>query len=164
MGIFLISLFEDDNLYRKVFSNVKHESKKFAPNTKILQQGRRHEYFCYIKSGQVRVVINEERHGKEIHTIISNLGPGDIFGEFIIFNQMPAGADIITTEPTEVICIEVKSFKKFLEQDPELGYRILFDFLSTIVTRLQSTNNAVLQVMGYALDYQKKLSETIKTK
>lgn len=160
MGKTISSIFTSGKFYETVFSKkVKHEIKTIEPNTKIIHQGRKHSFFCYIKSGNVNVVINEVYKNKNIHTILSTMGPGDVFGEFVIFNDMPAGADIMTVGKCEIIMIDVASFKQFLENDPEYGYQILFELLQMIVTRLQKANSTLLQVLEYAVDYQKLIAD-----
>ena len=156
----LASLFRNKLLYEEVFSKtVLVKEEVIEPNTKLIRQGKKHNHFYYVISGQLRVVITEMHQKKSMHTIVSKLHAGDVFGEFVIFNDMVAGADVITDTDCEILKIDVESFKAFLESDPELGYKVLFDFLQVIVTRLQKTNGTLLRIMEYAVDYQKLLSK-----
>lgn len=156
----LNSLFYNEAFYHDIFSKkVRVSEEVVAPNVKLIQQGKKYDCFYYIKSGQLRVVINELHQKKNIHTVINKLGAGDVFGEFVIFNDAAAGADVITVSECTIIKIEVNSFKAFLESDPELGYKVLFGFLQAIVTRVQRINVTVLNIMEQAMDYQKMLTK-----
>ncbi len=156
----LNSLFRNEAFYHDIFSKkVLVSEELIAPNVKLIQQGNKYDCFYFVKSGQLRVVINELHRKKNIHTVINKLVAGDVFGEFVIFNDLAAGADVITVSECTIIKIDVNSFKTFLESDPELGYKVLFEFLQIIVTRVQRTNVAILNIMEHAMDYQKMLTK-----
>ncbi len=166
MGNIISSLFNDKLFYDQVFkTQVKHTTKKFKPNKKILKQGNKYSYFGFIKSGTVRVILNEDGNGngkKELHTIIASLEQNDIFGEFSLFGDYPASAHVITVTEAEIIMIDVKSFRDFLEADTQIGYKIFFEMLQNLVHRLHHTNTTVLHLLNSAIDFQKQLHQLIR--
>ena len=85
----LNSLFKNNIFYEEIFlKRVKVTQESIPPNVKLICQGEKYNYFYYIKSGELRVVLNDPKNKKNLHTIINTLEAGDLFGEFVIFNDM----------------------------------------------------------------------------
>ena len=73
---------------------------------------------CYlIVRGKVRVVRGGE--------VLAELGPGQIFGELSVLDQMPRVAHVITAEPTLCLGLASWDFTKLLEQNPKITLNIL---------------------------------------
>lgn len=133
-------------------TQVKHETKNFNANQKILLEGKPHTNFYLIKNGKVRVSVTGEIEGKQpVHPGIMELGPDDVFGEFGIFDSSPASADVIAISDIELIEVDIQSFKTFLEANPQIGYKILLDLFTTLVTRLKQSNNKVLNLFKWGI-------------
>ena len=166
MGNVISSLFNDKLFYDQVFkSQVKHTISVVAAKEKIISQGDKHPFFCFIKSGSVQVVLNEKLLDQyPIHTIVATLSQNDIFGEFRMFDDYPASADVITVKESEIVAIDVKSFRAFLDSDPQLGYKVFLEMLQVLVKRLHHSNDTVMHLMKSAVDFQKQLHQLIQEK
>lgn len=110
--------------------------KKFGLGAVIIKQGTQGENFYAVRSGLVKVYLDEE--GKE--TIVGFLGEGDCFGEMSLLNGEPTAATVETVEPT--LCL-VQSREQFLEmmQAHPLFYRV---FNQLLTRRMQSVYREVL--------------------
>ena len=83
---------------------------EFPPERPIARQGEVGTGFFLIVRGRVRVVHDG--------VTIAHLGPGEVFGEISVLDQMPRIASVIAVEPT--ICLGVASwdFERLLEEQP----------------------------------------------
>lgn len=153
------SLVKDPLLYEHVFSKkVKHEQKKYPANHKIILQGDNIPSFYYILSGSVRIVVRKKfRRQNKLYnasSILGKLGPNDIFGLFSMFDDEAAGADLITDVESEIIEIDKKSFMKFLNSEPDFGYKLMYDIAFFLVKKLRASNDTLMEVTNCAIALQ----------
>lgn len=146
------------NLIKSLFENpqfksqVKYAIKKYEANDKILEQGKEHPNLFLIKNGKVRVIVNaEDRESTVIHPGIANLGDDDIFGEFALFDDLPASADVIALDESELVEIDIKSFQKFLETNPQFGYQFYKEILQSLVKRLRHADKAIFNLYAWGM-------------
>lgn len=133
-------------------SNVIHRTKKFNPNDKILIQGEMHPCIYLIKSGKVRIVVSGDLEEKKmLRPGVNELGQDDIFGEFGIFDDSPASADVIAITKTELIEIDIASFKKYLQDNPKIGYEIFLEMLKILVQRLRHADKTIVNLFAWGI-------------
>lgn len=134
-------------------AQVKFLTKKYNANEKIIQQGKFHECVYLIKKGKVRIMVSPEMKNNElaVHPGIAELGPGEIFGEFGLFDDLPASADVIVVSESEVIEIDISSFRSFLQNNPDLGYHIVVNMLQTLIHRLRHANKAIINLYSWGI-------------
>lgn len=139
--------------------NVLYNIKKFHPNEKILEQGKKHSCVYLIKDGKVRIVVSgsspvsagSSKKEPVVKPGVNELGSDDIFGEFGIFDDAPASADVVAITETELIEIDIESFKNFLQKNPEIGYEILFEMLKVLVKRLRHANITIVNLFSWGI-------------
>src|SRR5690349_12483073 len=84
-------------------SKVKCSTKTFAPNEVILSQGELHHTIFLINKGMARVIVHSEiKENSPLKPGIADLGPNDIFGEFGLFDELPASADVMALVESEL--------------------------------------------------------------
>ncbi len=90
---------------------------EFPAGRYIVRQGQVGTGCYLVVSGRVRV----ERGGEALN----RLGPGEIFGELSLLDQMPRMAHVVAEEPT--ICLGLASwdFTRLLERNPKITLAIL---------------------------------------
>ena len=133
-------------------SQVTHATIKLEANQHLLRQGEKHSNIFIIISGKVRVAVSGmEDTSKNVHPGITELGPENIFGEFSLFDDSPASADIITMSETELIKIDTQSFKVFLETNQEVGYKIFMEMLKALVGRLRQADKTILNLYAWGI-------------
>lgn len=89
---------------------------------------------CYIvRSGCTRA-IREHSDGRTI--TLANFGPGDIFGEFAMFDDERRSATVEAVERTEAIAILGGDMRRLLRKHPDISIKLL----SAFVRRLRATN------------------------
>lgn len=131
-------------------TEVKNHIILLETHQKIVEQGKVHLSFYLINKGKLRVIINPGKQGS-IHPSIAELGPGDIFGEFSLFDDGPANADVIAVTPSELVEIDKKSFLNYLEKNTEVGYLILTEMLKTLTKRLRNADKTILCLYTWGL-------------
>lgn len=132
--------------------HVKHTTRVFHSEEKILQQGKMHHSIYFIKSGAVKVSVSANVEGKKpVHPGIIELSAGELFGEFGLFDDFPASADVIAISKCELIEIDISSFRKFLDENPQIGYKVLLEIMKTLVKRLRHADIAILNLFTWAL-------------
>jgi CRP/FNR family transcriptional regulator, cyclic AMP receptor protein len=128
-------------------SEVKFITRKFAANEKILEQGKQHRDFYLIRSGSVRVIVKTEINERsQLRPGIADLISGDVFGEFGLFDDLPTSADVIAVTESELIEIDIATFKNFLEKNQKIGYLIFLAMLKTLVKRLRHADKTILNL------------------
>jgi CRP/FNR family transcriptional regulator, cyclic AMP receptor protein len=78
------------------------------------QPGR--EFFVLIEGG-VRV----SRKGRKL----SDLGPGDWFGEIALLTNAPRTATVTATSPVRVLVVTDRSFRRLVESMPTIALKVL---------------------------------------
>lgn len=132
-------------------SQVKCITKRYHANEKIIHQGKVHTRVCIIKHGRVRILVKPVSGDVPVHPGIAELGPEEMFGEFAIFDDMPASADVISLSDCVICEIDIHSFREFLKQNPELCAEFLFDLVRSLIKRLRHTNNAVVSLYAWGI-------------
>lgn len=133
-------------------TNVKTKLKTIKPNKKIIQQGIVHEYLYLIETGQVRIIVNGHLNKDvDLHPGMTDLGVGEIFGEFGLFDDEPASADVCAVTEVKLIAIEKKSLRRYMDSHKVKGYIILMEMFSKLVCQIRHSNNTVVSLYCWGI-------------
>lgn len=139
----------DDTNFQK---QVKFTIKTFKQNEKIIEQGKQTPGVYLIKSGLVRVVVHSELDEKKVVSPgIADLKPNDIFGEFSLFDRLPASADVIAEQESELVEIDIPSFRKFLRSNLEVASEVYFEILKNLVSRLRHADKTIVNLYMWGI-------------
>lgn len=95
----------------------------FEEGQAVLVQGEVDDSNLFIiVVGRVEVRTVDE-HGKTV--ILSSLENGDMFGEFALFTREARSADVITTEYTEVLKIDMERLDEIFEVDARTAFKLV---------------------------------------
>ncbi|MCL2399820.1 MAG: cyclic nucleotide-binding domain-containing protein [Defluviitaleaceae bacterium] len=113
-------------------------AKSYSKNTIIIREKDKEPYCMYIiLQGNVRIVKN---YGAVDQVLITQLGPGDFFGEMSLFLLKPRAATVITSsEETVVLEINQMNAYSIIENNSELLYKIV----KTLCERIDYLNGKV---------------------
>ena len=149
----LHTLLQEDPVFK---NNVKFITRQFKANDKILEQGQLHKSVYLIKSGKVRVVVHADiKESSPMRPGIADLGVHDVFGEFALFDNMPASADVIAVDDSELIEIDIPSLKTFLEKNPEIAYTFFVAMINTLVSRLRHADKSIFTLYSWGMKAHK---------
>ncbi|MCP4348952.1 MAG: cyclic nucleotide-binding domain-containing protein [Desulfobacterales bacterium] len=105
--------------------------KKFPADAYVMQKGEPGVKLYIIISGRVEVLAGDEIN-------IAFLEKGEVFGEMSLLSGEPAVATVKTAEPTRVLFINGKDFRRLLNKFPSLQMY----FARLLARRLAETNVA----------------------
>lgn len=77
---------------------------------------------------------------------LETLGPGSVLGWSWLIEPRTWSFDARAVEPAKVIALEAAGLRAAMEDDPELGYRMLKRFLDVFTKRLQETRLQLLDL------------------
>lgn len=153
----LLQLMEDLLKNKNFLAKVKVSTKSFKANEKILSQASVHRKVYIIRKGKVRIIVQSEDKVKS-----SNLRPGiadletnDIFGEFGLFDDQPASADVIALIDSELIEIDIPTFRTFLNETPEIASKIYFSIIQILVKRLRHADKTIFSLYTWGMKAHK---------
>jgi putative oxidoreductase len=90
--------------------------------TRIVSQGEAPEFFYVIQSGRVRVFRETEDH---IRTDLTELGPGNYFGEVALVTGQPRSASVEALENSVLVKVSKPEFDRLLDHNPQLARHII---------------------------------------
>lgn len=135
----MLSLIESLLTDKHFLSCVKHIINTYPVGEKILEEGK------------VRITLSGDVI-KTINPSVADLEKGDVFGEFSLFEDSPSSANVVTISEAQLIQIDIQSFRKFLDTNPDIGYQFLHEFFFIFVRRLQKANKSVLRLLEWGLN------------
>jgi CRP/FNR family transcriptional regulator, cyclic AMP receptor protein len=89
----------------------------FDPGEKIFLEDEIGDCMFVVRSGSVEVIT--------FGTMLENIGPGGMFGEMALIEDLPRSAAAIATTPTEVAVIDRSTFVSLVREDPDFPFRLL---------------------------------------
>jgi len=129
----------------------------YKPNEKIMQAGVNYPHFFLVRKGKVKVILKNEKNTRHsFGSIIAELGEGELFGEFSIFDDQPSKTEVSAVTITQITKIDKSSFMNFLELNPKVGYQVLYEMTRHLIRRLRDENRLVSRVIDSTIDMQKK--------
>jgi len=119
---------------------------KFPENHEIIKENSSGNDLFVILQGEVRVskFVNDKEEA------ITFLKKGAMFGEMALIGNMKRTASIISHTETVVYKINGEKFIKFMEQNPEAGYKIMRKMAVNLAQRLKDLNDRYQSILSMA--------------
>jgi len=139
----LFAGFPDEQL--RVIASVV--SRRNVPRgTIVIVEGDPTDSLYIIIAGRLKVMMSDSE-GKEV--ILAMLGPGEYFGEMGLIDESPRSATVMTVEPSELIVVTKREFKKILSENFDMAETVM----RGLVRRLREADRkigslALLDVYG----------------
>src|SRR5438874_1089907 len=109
----------------------------FPPNTVIVREGEPGNSMFFITAGLVEVRKKDANTG--IDFLLTEMGPGQNFGEMSLLTGKPRTASVMPVQPTTCAVLEQKDFQDLMMQFPKMGLA-----LTTILAeRVESASQQV---------------------
>ena len=103
--------------------------KSYKKHTIILDQGDETSSLYVILSGSIKVFLADE-NGKEI--VLSNMGPGEYFGELALMGETQRSASVMTQEDSQFAVISKSALKTCLANNPDMAFNIINGLMNRI--------------------------------
>jgi type IV pilus assembly protein PilB len=112
----LFSVFSFDECQQVV---KRMRRRDFPPSTMIVREGAPGNSMFFIITGKVE--IRKKDPNTNIDFLLSEMGPGQNFGEMSLLTGKPRTATVLTMEPTTCAVLEQKDFQELILQFPKMG-------------------------------------------
>ncbi|MFC1684964.1 Crp/Fnr family transcriptional regulator [Pseudomonadota bacterium] len=126
--------------------------RSFQSHEAIVQEGDDGQTLFLITAGTLRVtasvIIEEDRR---VQPGLCDLSAGDLFGELCLFGNHPRSASVVAVTDGELIEIDAKQLRTYMDANPETGYLILKELFDTITQRLNKANKRAEQLFSWGL-------------
>lgn len=94
----------------------------YAPGALIFSEGEPGQTLFLVERGQVRIFIQND-NGQEIS--VNVCGPGDLFGELAVIDQLPRSATAQAMGDTRVLSLTRDRFRDHLRRSPQLALNFM---------------------------------------
>lgn len=111
----------------------------YARDERLARQGEPGDTFFILRSGRVRIDVDDVLGDSLAAVTVNQLGPGDFFGEMSLLTGAPRGATVIAEEDTEALVVAQADIAPLLQANPELPER-----LGAVLARRMEMNQAAL--------------------
>ena len=105
-------------------------------HTTVFYDGDKSQSVFIIMAGRMHV-LNSETDGKEF--IISQMGPGELFGEMGLIDGSLRSATVVAAEPSTLVEISSQAFLACLEQNPDVAVAVT----KSVAERLRKATTTV---------------------
>jgi CRP-like cAMP-binding protein len=110
------------------------EEQRYMEGARVVREGDVGDTFYVILEGGANVVSGSGR-------IVNRLQPGDFFGEISLLDGGPRTATVVADTPLTMLALPRKAFLKAIEQEPEVGVKLL-NYAASMLRRLQRSATA----------------------
>lgn len=126
--------------------------RRYTAGSVIFNMGDESNNVYLILSGEVQATGSAQTSdGKELKPSFKTFVEGELFGEMVLFDQLPRSAMVSAIDDTEVAEINGQALLDYMDSHPEQGYRILSCIVTSLVSRLRETNEKLFSVYSWGL-------------
>ena len=104
----------------------------FDADDVVVREGERGDELFIVISGMLNILRGEQ--------ILSEVGPGEHFGEMALIRSSPRSATVTALARSELIAIRRSDFFEILRKEHELAVKLLWQFLGVLADRLDQTS------------------------
>lgn len=145
----LIELLMENKSFKE---QVKYSYTIYKAKQIILNNSVANKNLYIVCSGKVRVyLLASIKNDKILHPGVADLCIGEVFGELGLFNEPSGIADVVAITNTELIEIDIQSFEIFLDNHPEIGYKVLREILHIVINRLKHSNQSLVNLLAWGI-------------
>jgi CRP/FNR family cyclic AMP-dependent transcriptional regulator len=118
---------------------------KFDKDHMVLKEGETADNFYLIREGKISLEMVVPEQGA---VALETVGEGDVVGWSWLFAPYQTHFDARAVEQTRAISFDGKCLRKKIDQDHNLGYHIMKEFVQIIQERLQATRLKLVDMYG----------------
>ncbi len=130
----------------KIFEGVKKkhliyilenlQERKYIKGETIFAENDIGRAFFIVFSGKVALYRKDKFEDKNV--LISEVGPGEFFGEMALLEEMPRTATAIAAEETAVFMLFKTKLEHLLFSRPQIGVHVIYHLSRVLSARLRS--------------------------
>ena len=108
------------------------EVMEFEAGQEVVREGERGDELFIVVDGMLHILRGEQ--------VLSEVGPGEHFGEMALIRATPRSATVRAVEHSELIALRRSDFFAILRKEYELAGKLLWQFLGVLADRLDQTS------------------------
>ncbi|MEJ2056350.1 MAG: cyclic nucleotide-binding domain-containing protein [Desulfofustis sp.] len=124
---------------------------RFAEGEIIFRSGESADMFYSLKRGKI---LLEQRIWEKVTISAGTVKPGYSFGWSALLGDQKFTVDTVCGEPCEVLSIRSKKLFSLIEEDYEMGYRLMHRLLHMVKRRLDVRTELLLKLIADHPDMQ----------
>jgi len=124
----------------------------FGDRAVIFKEGQHSEDFYMLVKGKV---VLEVEASASIMISLGSIKPGYSFGWSALLRGSSHASDAICVEPCEVIAIPGDKFIQILEENHDMGYRVMMDVATILKNKLEQRTGQFLKALRTHPDIEK---------
>ncbi len=131
-----------DDMIKKLLPEM--ELLRFPEGEKIFRSGESADMFYSLKRGKI---LLEQRVLDKVTISVGTVKPGYSFGWSALLGDETFTLDTVCGEPCEVLSVRAKTLFSMIEEDWEMGYRLMHRLLHMLRRRLDGRTELLLKVI-----------------
>ena len=131
-----------DEMIQKLLPEM--ELLRFAEGEMIFRSGEPADMFYSLKRGKI---LLEQRVLNKVTISVGSVKPGYSFGWSALLGDQAFSLDTVCGEPCEVLRIRASTLFSLIEEDWEMGYRLMHRLLHMVRRRLDGRTELLLKVI-----------------
>ena len=126
--------------------------KNFDANQLVIVEGEMGNEMYVILEGKVSVCTNVQiSENRQMLSGLCELFEGHEFAHSCFFEDEPHSATVKTITPCQMAIIDAKKLKHFLDQNPEIGFHLVFYWMKMLLPRLRQSNKRFSTLFSWGL-------------
>ena len=117
---------------------------RYPEGEMIFRSGERADMFYSLKRGKI---LLEQRVLEKVTISVGTVKPGYSFGWSALLGDQTFSVDTVCGEPCEVLRISARTLFGLIEEDWEMGYRLMHRLLHMVRRRLDARTELLLKVI-----------------
>lgn len=138
-----------DDMIEKLLPEV--ELLRFSEGEIIFRRGDSADTFYSLKRGKI---LLEQRVSEKVTISVGTVKPGYSFGWSALLGDETFSVDTVCGEPCEVITIKAQRLFEMIDEDFEMGYRLMHRLLHMVRRRLDGRTELLMKVITDHPDIQ----------
>lgn len=132
----------NDEMIAKLLTEM--ELLRFGEGEMIFRSGETADMFYSLKRGKI---LLEQRVLEKVTISVGSVKPGYSFGWSALLGDQKFTVDTVCGEPCEVLSIRAATLFEMIEEDYEMGYRLMHRLLHMVRRRLDGRTELLLKVI-----------------
>jgi CRP/FNR family transcriptional regulator, cyclic AMP receptor protein len=110
----------------------------------IVREGDPGDYMMLLLEGHVNVLKNDHQNRQKL---ISEILPGQTFGEMSMVDGEPRFATCVTAAPVLYAVLSRETLARIVNDEPRLGAKLLVELLELLTQRLRQTSDMLVDYL-----------------
>ena len=128
----------------------------YDENEVVIVEGENNSEIFVVLNGKLMVCTDVKiSENRRMLSGLCELFDGEEFAHSCFFDHEPHSATVKAMTSSELAVIDAKKLKKFLDNNPEIGYHVLHHWLELLLPRFRQGNKRISSLFSWGLKAHK---------